>query len=62
VLPARQAVARRLRDIKPGAIVLLHNGPDETIDILPDLLAALKKRGYSFGTLSEGTERKPPRR
>jgi peptidoglycan/xylan/chitin deacetylase (PgdA/CDA1 family) len=42
-----------LQDIGRGAIVLLHNGPDETVDVLPGLLAALKKRGYSFSTLSE---------
>ena len=61
-LSPERGLAQLLSDIKPGGIVLLHNGPDETIDILPGLLAALKKRGYSFGTLSEVTERKPPRR
>ncbi|UCH36456.1 MAG: polysaccharide deacetylase family protein, partial [Armatimonadota bacterium] len=56
-LPAEKGVARLLQDVKPGAIVLLHNGPDESADILPGLLAALKKRGYTFAALSDAMGR-----
>jgi len=52
-VPLKRGLARLLRDIKPGAVVLLHNGPDQTVNVLPDLLAALKKRGYAFITMSE---------
>jgi peptidoglycan/xylan/chitin deacetylase (PgdA/CDA1 family) len=50
-ISTERGLQRLLADIRPGAIVLLHNGPDETMHILPGLLAALKKRGYKFGTL-----------
>ncbi len=40
--------------IDDGAIVLLHNGFDATVDILPQLLSTLKDGGYRFVTLSEG--------
>jgi peptidoglycan/xylan/chitin deacetylase (PgdA/CDA1 family) len=56
-LPTQQGLRRLLDEIKPGAIVLLHNGPDETLSILPGLLTALKNRGYTFCTLSEATGR-----
>lgn len=52
-LSPEKGVRRLLQDIKPGAVVLLHNGPDETPQVLPGLLDALKKRRYSFSTLSE---------
>ncbi|GAG32236.1 unnamed protein product, partial [marine sediment metagenome] len=41
-----------LRDIAPGGIVLLHNGEDATVDILPDLLTALKAQGLKMVSLS----------
>ena len=52
-LTTAEGVARLLQDIGPGAIVLLHNGPDETLDILPDLLAGLKQQGYHLSTVSQ---------
>jgi len=52
-LSPKRGLPRLLREITPGAVVLLHNGPDETAEVLPGLLAALKKRGYSFVTLSQ---------
>jgi hypothetical protein len=30
-----------MRDVHPGAIILLHNGLDKTVEVLPGLLAAL---------------------
>jgi len=40
--------------IQDGAIVLLHNGFDATVDVLPELLSFLKSSGYEFVTLSQG--------
>lgn len=42
-----------LAEIKDGAVVLLHNGDDYTVDVLPLLLPELARRGYRFVTLSE---------
>lgn len=45
-----------LRTVKPGAIVLLHDGGGNrqaTIDALPAVIHELKKRGYTFVTLDE---------
>ncbi len=49
---AHQIKVALLRDIAPGGIVLLHNGEDATVDILPDLLTALKARGLKMVSLS----------
>ena len=51
--PTQKGLRLLLDEVGRGAIVLLHNGPDETLDVLPGLLAALKKRGYSFSTVSQ---------
>ena len=37
--------------VKPGSVILLHAGVTETIDILPDVIASLRKRGMGFGVL-----------
>lgn len=42
-----------LRDARPGAIMLMHNGEEVTTAALPGILAALKQRGYQFVTVSE---------
>ena len=42
-----------MQHIRPGAIVLLHNGPDVTAAAVPGLVAALRAHGYSLVTLSE---------
>jgi len=42
-----------LRRIGPGAVVLGHSSVESTIEMLPELIRALKKRGYTFLTLSE---------
>lgn len=52
-------VERSLQGIKPGSILLLHDGDGYDIDgdrmqtalALPKILAALKLRGYSFSTI-----------
>lgn len=38
---------------KPGAIILMHNAETVTLRALPNIIDELRKRGYSFVTLSE---------
>ncbi len=42
-----------MQHVRPGAIVLLHNGPDVTATAVPGLVAALRAHGYTLVTLSE---------
>jgi peptidoglycan/xylan/chitin deacetylase (PgdA/CDA1 family) len=49
--PAHRARAGLLRDAVPGGIVLLHNGEDATVDILPGLLNDLQQRGLRMVSL-----------
>lgn len=44
---------RIMRNINPGGVVLLHDGIQETIDILPNIISTLRKRGYRFVTVDE---------
>jgi peptidoglycan/xylan/chitin deacetylase (PgdA/CDA1 family) len=39
--------------IRPGSIVLAHDGMQSTVDMLPGLIESLRKDGYEFVTLSE---------
>lgn len=41
------------------AVILLHNGKDATIEALPRIVAAYRKAGYEFVTLSELQKRVP---
>jgi len=49
----RQIRERMLNDSGPGSIVLLHDGIQQTLDVLPEVIAKLKARGYRFVTLDE---------
>ena len=42
-----------MAQVKPGSIVLMHNGTQETIRELPHLLDTLKSSGFVPVTLSE---------
>jgi peptidoglycan/xylan/chitin deacetylase (PgdA/CDA1 family) len=45
-----------LRDVKPGSIVLLHDGGGDrsaTVQALPQIISALRHQGYRFVTLPE---------
>ncbi|NES99279.1 MAG: polysaccharide deacetylase family protein [Sphaerospermopsis sp. SIO1G2] len=45
-----------LKEVKPGAIVLLHDGMGDrttTVQALPDMIKELKQQGYRFVTLPE---------
>jgi len=42
-----------VKDIKPGSIILLHDGSDGTVEMLPKLIETLERRGFRFVTMSE---------
>ncbi|WP_071188747.1 polysaccharide deacetylase family protein [Trichormus sp. NMC-1] len=45
-----------LRDAKPGAIVLMHDGGgnrERTVKALPEIITGLKQKGYRFVTMPE---------
>jgi len=44
---------RTLAQVSKGGIILLHDGIEQTIDILPKLITTLKQRGYQFVTVDE---------
>jgi len=44
---------RVLTDVRPGAIVLLHDIYGTTVDAMPRIIDALRKQGYTFVTVSE---------
>jgi len=44
---------RVLRRVGNGGIILLHDGVQQTVDVLPQLLDYLKSRGYQFVTVEE---------
>jgi peptidoglycan/xylan/chitin deacetylase (PgdA/CDA1 family) len=41
------------RQAKNGSIILFHNGAPQTIKILPDVIASLRKQGYKLVTITE---------
>jgi len=49
---AGDVLQRVLAKASPGSIVLMHNGGDATLAALPQIVAALRERGYGFVTLS----------
>ena len=51
--PPSHVVGGMLSRIEPGGIVLLHNGEDLTVDILPQLLQALREDGWRMVSVSE---------
>jgi len=54
--PGTQVIERRLLSQTPiqgGAIILLHDGVDQTLDLLPHLFATLRLQGYEFVTLDQ---------
>ena len=63
-MPGTQAIVRRvLANVKPGSIVLMHDGGgdrQETLRALPAILRALKKRHLQPVTLSQLLSHVPP--
>ena len=49
----RSVEAKLMRRISRGGIILLHDGVQGTLEILPKILSALKREGYSFVTIED---------
>lgn len=47
----RVVLSRTLDTVSNGGILLLHDGIQETLDVLPQILQALQKQGYEFITI-----------
>lgn len=46
-------IERTLRKANSGGILLLHDGVEETIEVLPAIIEALQSKGYEFVPLSQ---------
>jgi peptidoglycan/xylan/chitin deacetylase (PgdA/CDA1 family) len=52
--PGDRTIERRVLDrIEDGGIVLIHDGIQQTIDVLPQIIEHLRKRGFEFQTVAE---------
>jgi peptidoglycan/xylan/chitin deacetylase (PgdA/CDA1 family) len=52
--PGDKVITNRvLRKIGNGGIILLHDGVQQTVDVLPQIIESLKKRGFKFQTADE---------
>jgi peptidoglycan/xylan/chitin deacetylase (PgdA/CDA1 family) len=51
-------LSRTLKHVGNGGIILLHDGVQETVDVLPQLIETLQKRGYEFVTVDEMVARR----
>ena len=64
--PGRRAIVRRvLADAHPGAIVLMHDAGgarSQTVAALPEIVRALRRRGYRLVTVPELLREDPPPR
>jgi peptidoglycan/xylan/chitin deacetylase (PgdA/CDA1 family) len=49
-----------LYDADNGGIILLHDGVEETIQVLPKIITTLRQRGYKFVTIDEMAGKKRP--
>ena len=55
--PGADVIEKRLiGKVTGGAIVLLHDGIEQTLEILPELITRLKRDGYRFVTVTELAE------
>lgn len=65
--PGNDVIVKRTLDrVENGGIILLHDGIEQTIEVLPQILRYLKSHGYECVTIDEMLERKtiaaaPPR-
>lgn len=52
--PGQQVILKRtLSAVNNGAIILIHDGIQETLDILPTILQAVKAQGYELVTIDQ---------
>lgn len=50
---ADQLLKSTLKSVRPGSIILSHDGVQATINMLPQLITRLRRDGYTFVTMSE---------
>ena len=50
---ARALTQYVLKNAMPGAIILMHNAPDVTVQAVPGIVRALRARGYELVTMSD---------
>lgn len=50
---AEQMLKMARREVRPGSVVLAHDGIQATVDMLPGLIEYLRGQGYEFVTMSE---------
>ncbi len=51
VIGAQSVADAVLMQVKPGSVILMHNGKMSTLQALPTVIKELKRRGYSFATV-----------
>ncbi|MCE1247767.1 MAG: polysaccharide deacetylase family protein [Firmicutes bacterium] len=52
--PGKEVIMDKFLDfLDTGGIILLHDGPQQTIDVLPEMIKEIRKRGYKFQTMDE---------
>ena len=52
--PGEKVIFNRvMRKVRNGGIILIHDGIQQTVDILPKILQTLKNRGYQFVTVDQ---------
>lgn len=54
-----QMKERIINQLKPGAIILMHNGADETREVLPAVIEAAQAKGFRFVVLGELLDGQP---
>jgi peptidoglycan-N-acetylglucosamine deacetylase len=57
---AKLVETRVLHDLSNGGILLLHDGIQQTVQLLPQLLDLLKRKGYQFVTVDQMMGVAPP--
>ena len=40
-------------NLRDGSIILMHDHPSVTIEVLPEIIHSLKSQGYTFDTVDE---------
>lgn len=52
--PGDKVIATRVLDrVSNGGIILLHDGIQQTVDVLPQIIQTLKKKGFKFVTVDK---------
>jgi peptidoglycan/xylan/chitin deacetylase (PgdA/CDA1 family) len=51
IIGAQKVAEAVLKQVRPGSIVLMHNGKVSTLQALPSILRGLRARGYRFVTV-----------